>query len=105
MPRRLRPALLAAALFVPLAQPSHAAPSFECRRAETEAEFTICGSQRLSLLDRVLADRYAALEGRSGGADLRAEQAAWLESRDACGHDVLCLEAAYDARLRDLGGG
>lgn len=87
------------------AGPASAAPSFECRGASGDAEFAICGSDRLSLLDRVLTDRVREIAAAGGrrAEEVRAGQRDWVEARDACGADVLCIEAAYLARLRELG--
>lgn len=104
------PAALAALfiLFVPAALASlfSAAPAdaagFDCAKAATTVEKTICADPELSGLDEALA----ALFRQNLAADARAEtvragQRAWLKVRDAC-RDAACLNAAYQDRLAAL---
>ncbi|PVA12015.1 hypothetical protein DC366_03600 [Pelagivirga sediminicola] len=74
-----------------------AGPSFDCRRAGTPTEIAICANPSLAALDSALAAAWNA-----GGR--RADQAAWLRSRDACGADVACLEHSMRSRVFALGG-
>jgi uncharacterized protein YecT (DUF1311 family) len=65
-----------------------AAPSFDCKRASSIAEKEICGLPELEGLDRDIAAAFTqALAALSAaGADaLRADQRAWLKTRDDCG--------------------
>ncbi len=101
------PLLLAAGW--PLAAP---AQSFDCRRASTPAERAICARPPLGVLDRAVADAYAAALARPGAdaAGLRAAQTAWLRARDAecrtapggAGGLAACLSAAMTARVAEL---
>lgn len=72
-------------------------PSFDCSRAGTPTEIAICATPSLAALDRALAEAWSA-SGR------RADQTAWLRSRDACGADVACLTQSMRARIVALGG-
>jgi len=75
------------------------APSFDCAKATARVEALICGSERLSQLDRELAVAYRAARARAPEATLA--QASWLRHRDAC-KDETCVQAAYEERLRAL---
>jgi len=87
--------------------PAQDGPSFDCARAESDAEALICEDPGLAQLDRRVAARYAAALEVAGGLDagaqaaeddLRAEQRGWVTDRDDCwkAEDVrACVEAAY----------
>lgn len=80
--------------------------SFDCQKAGTATERAICSDIDLARLDRNLADAYAqALSWASDDAEkikIRDAQRKWIGERNACGGDVACLTAAYDARLKAL---
>jgi uncharacterized protein YecT (DUF1311 family) len=80
--------------------------SFDCGKAGTSTEKAICSDIPLARLDRALADSYAqALSWASDDAEkakIRDAQRAWIGKRNACGGDVACLTAAYDARMKAL---
>lgn len=60
-------------------------PSFDCRRAETEAEQAICADAELSRLDRRMAEQYRALRARlspRGREGLLQDQQWFLGARD-----------------------
>lgn len=81
-------------------------PSYDCRRASIAATRTICGSEELSRLDRVMADAFVA--ALSAGGDTRvlhAAQTAWLVKRNACGANFSCLQQAMTLRTAELQGG
>ena len=80
-------------------------PSFDCRRAQTVVERTICAEPLLGALDAALADSYRMKTARLNDAEAgeeRARQNAWLALRDRCGGDVACLEQAYEGRIAVL---
>ena len=79
-------------------------PSFDCAKASTAVEKTICDEQnpQLALRDGALARLYDALKQETGHDAVLAGQAAWLKTRDACGGDVACLTESYDERLAVL---
>ncbi len=84
------------------ADPASAA-SFDCAKASTAIETTICGDAELSRLDEALGAAYAAARTASDQPKvLRSRQRAWLRDvRDAC-TDAACLKAAYAARVAEL---
>lgn len=80
-------------------------PAFGCDRAETPNEMAICGAPSLWVMDRALSVFYqAAKETWPAGkqANLRGDQVAWLEDRQACGFDVACTEQMYQRRMLEL---
>jgi uncharacterized protein len=79
-------------------------PSFDCAKASTPVEKSICDDANagLAMRDGALARLYAALKGAGGQDDVVKNQAAWLKSRDACGTDAGCLEKRYDKRIAEL---
>lgn len=82
-----------------------AQPSFDCARAGTPTEHAICGSDRLSSLDRDLAAAYAAARSTATAAQaeaIRADQRLWLGQRNECGGQPDCLGNAMRYRLDDL---
>lgn len=95
-------------LYVFLAAPVHAGPSFDCAAARSPSELTICRHAALGDLDRALAAAYhrksAALDSQRA-RQLRGAQKAWLAYRDTCLADRACLERRYKGRIADLGGG
>lgn len=83
--------------------------SFDCQKAGSATEKAICSDVTLARLDRALGDAYTqaiASTGDGGGVErIQNEQRAWVKKRDACGGDLSCLTAAYDARLKALQSG
>jgi uncharacterized protein len=81
---------------------SHAA-SFDCARAATPTERTICTSPRLSQLDEYLGRYYAAARAalKAAAPCLQADQQQWLRKANQC-KDAGCLESAYVDRLAEL---
>ena len=90
-----------------MSQPAQAySPSFDCSYADKASERAICNSWRLSRMDRRLAYWYRKAMQRASyfdySDDLRAEQRAWLHSRNSCGYNRRCLRRAYRERIRYL---
>lgn len=85
-------------------------PSFDCARASTAIERTLCKEPSLAKADRELAAAYAALLGRLSGPAKEAlakDQVRWVANRDrACASaaDGMadCLRSRYDARRDTL---
>jgi uncharacterized protein len=98
-----RIALLLAAPF--LATPASAA-SFDCARASTADEVTVCRSPALSALDSEMGGlwyAYSRVPMLMGGNGNRGDEArAFLERRRACGRSVACLTRTYGARIAEL---
>jgi len=78
--------------------------SFDCARATSPTEKTLCSQTALAGLDRsVSAAWLGALERKpSDTARLHDEQAAWLVKRDRCGTDAACLEEQLQLRIEEL---
>ena len=80
-------------------------PSFECAKASTPVERTICKNSELAKADRDVATVYAALSARLSGAakdHLVKDQQRWVGNRNrACtGEDAsACLKSRYESRL------
>ena len=93
------------------AQADEPIPSFDCKKAATPVEKTICENAFTSFRDGALGKLYSglvdSLTDRAREA-LRRDQRTWLKARDrACGkvRDIAragCLNALYDSRLRQL---
>lgn len=80
-------------------------PSFDCAKAASDAEKTVCGDARLSALDRELAALYKAAQTGPGELDVAAEQRGWIKGRDACWQAVdanRCLVESYQTRIVEV---
>lgn len=84
-------------------------PSFDCNKAQSEVEKTICSDIVLSALDRLLQSSYNTLRHQldeQGKAELRTEQLDWQENRGrGCrGYRVTaqCLNNYYSSRIIQL---
>jgi uncharacterized protein len=88
-----------------LATPASAA-SFDCARARSADEVTICRTPALSALDSEMGGlwyAYSRVPMYMGGTGARRDEAqAFLERRRACGRSASCLTAAYRARIAAL---
>ena len=81
------------------------AANFDCKKAMTEAEKTICGSPELSKLDKELAKAYReALKVDFDKTQFQIDHQNWLKRRDfgKCGAEVACLEERYQSRLAEI---
>src|SRR4249920_3222457 len=78
------------------------AATFDCDKASTFVEKVICSDTRLTNLDDQLGRQYKdALAASSNSGALKAEQRAWLSSRNQC-KDSDCVIKAYEARISSL---
>jgi uncharacterized protein len=82
-----------------------AAASFDCRRAGTATERTICANLGLNDRDVRMAQLYDIVRrlvpmGARGA--IMDRQSSWLRERNRCGGDRTCIGQAYDRRLREL---
>ncbi len=104
----LLPLALASGLAAGLAAPARAA-SFDCSKARTPDEITVCRTPALSLQDTEMAALFFAygkvpmMMGSNGARHDDAVQ--FLARRSACGAGVACLRRAYAARITDLKAG
>jgi uncharacterized protein YecT (DUF1311 family) len=84
--------------------------SFDCAKAGTIAEKTICSDVGLAAYDKSLAQAYNLVmayyrsrsDTKSTIAELRAFQKKWIAKRDRCGNDIACLEKTIDDRIARL---
>lgn len=79
------------------------AASFDCDKAHTSTEKSICATPGLSSMDELLASDYQhALDVVEDKEALIAAQRAWLKERDRCGEDSGCILSVYQKRLKEL---
>ena len=97
-------AMLAGCLALAVATPAWADASFDCKKAATLVEKTVCADTNylLAYRDGILGRIYADLKQAGGHDDTLAGQKAWLKSRNACKADVDCLAQSYDERIAVL---
>lgn len=94
------PALILATLFC--TSTSYAA-GFDCSKAKSPAEKTICSATSLSDLDEILVLSFnKAVAGSADVKALKTAQLDWLKSRDLCTTSVDCLTNSYTTRLGEL---
>ncbi len=81
-------------------------PSFECSKAESEAEKLVCSDYSLAAHDNRLAELYAAaLANPEASDDLAATQRGWVKGRDDCwkaDDKKTCIAEAYMTRIAEL---
>ena len=83
---------------------AHAA-SFNCERARTQDELTICATLKLNDQDVRMAQLYDVaqrLVAMGARGAIQKDQQAWLKTRRACGADRTCLGRAYTRRIAAL---
>ena len=74
--------------------------SFDCAKASSPFEKTICSNPNLSSLDEQLANVYkTAKESATNPDQLKTEQIAWIKATRNCGTDAGCIQQAYKARI------
>jgi len=85
--------------------------AFECSKAGTATEKTICSDTELRRLDAQLNRDYKLFRKAFSGSgkhdclleDEAVAQKKWLKQRDACGSDRDCIAQAYRKRLDEIG--
>ena len=97
-------ATLAGCLAMAVAAPAWAGASFDCNKAATLVEKTVCADTNylLAYRDGILGRLYVDLKKMGGHDDVLTGQKAWLKLRDACKADVNCLTQTYDERIAEL---
>ena len=65
--------------------PNAFAASFDCNKATTQTEKTICANPQLSALDTLMSEKFLKIKGPK----LISEQKSWIFERDKC-DDVTC---------------
>lgn len=84
-------------------EPEQTGPSFDCSQAGTDVERTICGSDRLSELDRELSRLYGHVVSADGDETFwRNDQREWISQRNDCQVEE-CMVYEYRQRLEELG--
>lgn len=78
---------------------SATAASFDCTKAATVVEKTVCATPRLSSLDDELATTWKAMPKRDA---LRDAQREWMKRRDECEDSEDCIEGQYLMRIAAL---
>lgn len=81
------------------------AASFNCERARTPDELTICAALKLNDQNVRMAQLYDIaqhLVAMGGRGAIQDDQQAWLRSRRACGADRTCLARACIRRIAEL---
>lgn len=79
-------------------------PSFDCKKARTSNERTICSTNSIAtpLLDIMLNDMYALLLESKNNKQIHAEQKLWLKTLATCNGDESCLQERYRERILEL---
>jgi len=82
-------------------------PSFDCAKARTVVEKSICRNNQLSLVDSEMGEIYSQLRQSLPRWEielLRREQRHWLRQRNSncSGGDISCLQSIYDLRITEL---
>lgn len=104
MPRTPLPFIAAAALLMLVPVAAQAA-GFDCGKAASPTEKTICANPALSKLDGDLSAAWKRTLAKGGDtAAPKAAQLKWLKQRDQCGSDASCLGDRYRERLASLNG-
>lgn len=80
------------------------AASFDCTKASSPYEKTVCSNPALSSLDDQLASAYKEARAKSADPDgLKKAQIDWIKSTRQCASDAGCIENAYKSRIVALG--
>jgi hypothetical protein len=83
-------------------QATASGPSFDCRRARSADEISICGDPELARLDQLIEHGYHDLVSRLGARAARSVTAPLLAARRACGADAGCIKTAQFSAIRQL---
>ncbi|MDP1770900.1 MAG: hypothetical protein Q8L15_01345 [Methylobacter sp.] len=80
-------------------------PSFDCKKASTFSEKTICSDPLLGKLDGALSENYKYMLGSDIGdgarSELKSTQKTWLSDRNKC-KDSQCLIDSYKKRIDEV---
>ena len=76
--------------------------SFNCKKAGTFIEHTICNDDKLSKLDEDLAKAYKSAKKKTDKNALKKEQRKWLKTKRKSCQDVKCLRRVYAERVDEL---
>jgi len=81
------------------------AASFSCSGVSAPDEKVICADRELSEKDVRMTTTYEMLRKvvlMGGRGALQDEQATWLQKRQQCGDNTVCLSHLYDDRIDEL---
>jgi len=83
------------------------AASFDCNKARTQTEITICNDTELSALDALMGAWWKTDRKPIGDKEdpTVASQRDWLKRRDTCGSDLICILVHYKSRIEEFGFG
>ena len=84
---------------------SVSAASFSCSGVTAPDEKAICADRELSEKDVRMETTYDMLKKvvlMGGRGALQDEQTAWLQKRQACGDNTVCLSHLYDDRIDEF---
>ena len=84
------------------------AASFNCNKASTATEHTICDYPELSALDDMIGKAYRLAKASADWMTpqkLKNTQRAWMQSRNRCGDNFECLRDSYIRRLEEISDG
>lgn len=82
--------------------------SFDCAKATTTVEKTICGNVGLAAYDKSLSQSYKQvldyylLHNKIEANKLKQSQVQWLMQRNKCGNKLHCLETQMEERIDNL---
>ena len=84
--------------------------SFDCNKAATTVEKTICGSVSLAAFDQSVTQTYKQSQAyyqtkddtKEAIAELKKSQKLWIKQRNTCGSDAACLEKSMSERLSSM---
>ncbi len=97
---KIFPTLILATLFC--TSTSYAA-GFDCSKAKSATEKTICSTTSLSDLDEILVLSFnKAVASSADVKALKTAQQAWLKTRETCSSTVDCITQAYTSRISEL---
>jgi len=75
-------------------------PSFDCSKAATPTEYTICADPDLRVEDRVMANLYYSILNSGNPkiqvSNFRSFHSDWFSRRNSCGSNSRCLQGTYE---------
>lgn len=82
------------------------AASFDCAKAQTFVEKSICNDSELNLYDEAMGGNYRLMMRAkdmvgTDKADLRSSQMEWIKNRNKC-NDPQCILSKYKSRLDEI---
>jgi len=100
--------VLLSALIAAVPATAQTVPSFDCRKAASATEKTVCTDSNLARLDRQLGTLWRSMIrayfDEQQIAQMKLDQTHWMTVRNACAADVECIGQAYRDRLNRLAG-